>query len=195
MKKYIIGIDEAGRGPLAGPVAVGAVIMPAGLKPLSKKIRSKLKDSKKLTSKAREEWYEYLKKHPKIKQIVVMISPQTIDRINITEAVNLAAGRALKKLAANGQNVIAKAGIYLDAGIKIKLNSETLVRGDEKINAIKLASIAAKVERDRYMLRLHLKFPEYGFDKHKGYGTKKHFEALKKLGPCPIHRLTFIKKH
>ena|SRR3989344_1774149 len=208
---YIIGIDEAGRGPLAGPVAVGVVLIPKNFRPKNKKTKLPLRDSKKLPEHARKAWFEYLKTHPKILCKVTMVHPKTIDRINITEAVNLAATRALRitlqpgRASPRGKQVqeITKQGckIYLDAGIKINPNEaksyklKAMIRGDEKINAIKLASIAAKVTRDRYMKRKHKEYPMYGFNIHKGYGTKDHIKAIKKNGPSALHRLTFIKKY
>ncbi|MEK7479048.1 MAG: ribonuclease HII [Patescibacteria group bacterium] len=200
---YIIGIDEAGRGPLAGPVGVGVVLIPKGLRLKNPHTKFPLRDSKKLPAHAREGWFRYLKKHPNIFYKVAMVHPKTIDRINITEAVNLAATRALEKVYKLISYKLIRT-IYIDAGIKIpeknlqtyKLrNLKTLIRGDEKINAIKLASIAAKVTRDRYMTKKHKEYPQYEFHLHKGYGTKVHREAVKKFGPCPLHRLTFIRKY
>lgn len=208
MTQYIIGIDEAGRGPLAGPVAVGVVCIPKNFRPKTRLTKITLKDSKQLPKNAREAWFKYIKKHPKILYAVSMVHPRTIDRINITEATNLAATRALKKLVESclpcrqaGKLKVKSCRIYLDAGIKIKANEaksyklKALVRGDEKINAIKLASIAAKVTRDRYITRKHKEYPMYNLDIHKGYGTKIHLKAIKTHGPCPLHRLTFIKKY
>ena len=197
--KYIIGIDEAGRGPLAGPVAVGVVLIPKNLRLKNPKTKLPLRDSKKLPAHAREAWFEYLKAHPKVIYAVCMAYPKTIDRINISKAVNLAATRALCKLIENDKLRIENCEIYLDAGIHPVIRNtiyevRSIVRGDEKINAIKLASIAAKVTRDRYMVKKYKEFPNYGLDIHKGYGTKTHLEAIKKFGPCPLHRLTFIKK-
>ncbi len=201
--RYIVGIDEAGRGPLAGPVAVGVVLIPKTIRLRNPKTKLPLRDSKKLPEEAREAWFEYIQKHPKIFYKVVMVRPKTIDGMNITEAVNLAATRALGKLIADNA-MTSNSRIYLDAGIKINktilvaggytLVAKSLVRGDEKINAVKLASIAAKVTRDTYMKRKHKEYPEYKFHIHKGYGTKTHIQAIKKFGPCVLHRLTFIKK-
>ena len=203
MSPYIIGIDEAGRGPLAGPVAVGVVCIPKNFYPKNRHTKLPLRDSKKLPEHAREAWFEYLKQHPKIIWAVAMVHPKTIDKINISNAVNLAANRALKKLVESYKLKGKSCKIYLDAGIKINseklstfnLHLTTLIRGDEKINAIKLASIAAKVTRDRYIVKKHKKYPAYRLDIHKGYGTKVHREALKTHEPCPLHRLTFIKKY
>lgn len=198
---YVIGIDEVGRGALAGPVAVAAVLMP-------KKLRFKnLKDSKKLTPKKREEWFEHVRRNDRIFYAISMVSPRVIERINISEAANLAATRAFNSLIikmeekiTNNKEQIVRA--YLDGGLYITLNKrsltkcykvKTLIRGDEKINAVKLASIVAKVSRDRLMVRNHKKYPEYGFERHKGYGTKAHFSALRANNICRIHRKSFLK--
>lgn len=190
--KYIIGIDEVGRGALAGPVTVAALALPSNSK-------LKTKDSKKLSPKQREIWFKYIKKHPKIFYAVVSASPKIIDKINISQAANLAATRALEKLISYSQFSISKCKIVLDGGlylrvdprIYLRLSASTIIKGDEKIPAIALASIVAKVTRDRLMTRLHKKFPIYNFQKHKGYGTKAHFRALKKHGPSSIHRRSF----
>lgn len=202
---YIIGIDEAGRGPLAGPVAVGAVCIPKNFRQKNRIAHLPLRDSKKLPESARKAWFKYLTNHPKIACAVSLVSPQTIDKINIAEAVNLAASRALQKLISRRPEIATKGKIYMDAGIKINekilaannysLILKSLIRGDEKINAIKLASVAAKVTRDGIMDKINRKFPDYAFSRHKGYGTKIHLEAIKLYGPSPIHRLTFIGKY
>jgi len=195
-RKFIIGIDEVGRGALAGPVVVAAVIIPQALRIRSKKL-GRLKDSKRLTSRRREIWFDYLSEHPRIFYAVARTAPGVIDRVNVTEAANIAATRAFKKLLANHREATNKLKVFLDGGLYLRINSntptiKTIVRGDEKINAIKLASIIAKVTRDNYMKRLHKKHPVYSFYKHKGYGTKRHKRAIKKHGPSPTHRLTFL---
>lgn len=196
--KYIIGIDEVGRGPLAGPVTVAAVSVPRGS---SFKIHDlRLRDSKKLSARQREIWFDYIKKNKKIFYAIANVSPKIIDKINISQAANLAATRALKKLLMKQKLPRNKIKIFLDGGLKIKeplstfYNPRTIIKGDEKIPAIAMASIVAKVTRDKKMARLHKKYPRYGFDKHKGYGTKKHIKALKKHGLSDIHRQTFSKK-
>lgn len=199
-EKYVIGIDEAGRGPLAGPVAVGVVLIPKNFRPKTRLTKISLKDSKQLPESAREAWFKYIKIHPKITHTVAMVHPKTIDRINIARAVDLAATRALKKVYKLVSYKFTNS-IYLDAGIKIKASEaksyklKTLIRGDERITAIKLASIAAKVRRDAYMVKKHKLYPEYNFRAHKGYGTKAHLQAIKKHGLSPLHRLTFVKKY
>ncbi len=211
MKKYIIGIDEVGRGALAGRVVVAAALMPANLK-IKKlnKLNLPFRDSKKLSPRQRELWLEQIKNNSVIKIALAGVTAPIIDRINIAAAANRAAGRAFKKLMFEHRP--ANCQVFLDGGLyifneenlrkKIRLisvraaawQSQTVIKGDEKISAVKLASIVAKVGRDRQMVRLHKKYPEYGFDIHKGYGTKKHFAAIRRHGPSEIHRLTFLKK-
>jgi len=191
-KKYVIGIDEVGRGPLAGPVTIAAAAMPGGLR-----VPGKLKDSKQLPHKQRESWERYIKNHSKIIYATASVYPKTIDRINIAKAANLAATRALKRLLSRHKIVMNKVNILLDGGLYLNIEApaRTIVRGDQKYSCIKLASIIAKVKRDRIMRRRHDDYPKYGFHEHKGYGTKIHTKALKRYGPCPIHRLTFIKNY
>jgi ribonuclease HII len=188
--RWIIGIDEAGRGPLAGPVSAAAVLIPKSIR-LTKE---KLRDSKLLSKKQREEWFEYIRTHPQILYTVSRVYPATIDKMNIARATDLAATRAIQKLLEKANKKAKATTIYLDAGIKIPHpNTKTLIRGDERIKAIKLASIVAKVTRDRYIERKHKEYPDYDLKNHKGYGTKTHTNAIKKHGPCPIHRLTFLQ--
>jgi len=196
--KYIIGIDEVGRGALAGPVVVAALAAPVNLKFKISNLKLKLKDSKRLSPKQREIWFERIKKHSMF-YAIANVSPKIIDKINISKAANLAATSALKALIKNYKLRIKNCRVYLDGGLFLNskfciLNSTTVVKGDEKISAISLASIVAKVSRDRQMVKLHKKYPKYGFDKHKGYGTKRHFKAIKKHGWSKIHRLTFLRK-
>jgi len=202
--KYTIGIDEVGRGPLAGPIVVAAVLIPRELRIIDNEL-GKLRDSKKLSPKQRKKWFEYIKNHPKIHYATARITPKVIDRINITNAANLAATRALARLLATRDKrqiyrVLLDGGLYLNKNtlmaIGYALNPKTTIKGDEKYNCIKFASIVAKVTRDKYMSGIsHKKYPKYGFDVHKGYGTKMHISALKKYGHSPLHRLTFIKKY
>lgn len=204
-KKYIIGIDEVGRGPLAGPVTVAAVALPHNWKMRNGKWKMgfrkllPLRDSKKLSPKKREEWFKYIKNHPKIHYAVASVSNKKIDKINVSNAANLAATKAFSKLIAQlPKSQIPQTKIFLDGGLYLKpltfnLKPKTLIRGDEKIPAISLASIIAKVTRDKYMKKIHKKHPAYNFDKHKGYGTKKHIKTIKKNGMSPIHRHTFLK--
>jgi ribonuclease HII len=200
-KKYIIGLDEVGRGALAGPVVVAAAMIKAG-RGVGRNQLGKLKDSKKLSPKKREAWFAYFKGHPKISFAVARVYPRGIERLNISQAANLAAERAYKRLIANGTWPTGKCRIYLDGGLflggknKQPKNAKTIVKGDEKITAVKIASIIAKVHRDRFMVRLAKKYPAYGFSIHKGYGTKMHLRALEVHGPRKVHRLTFLgRKH
>jgi len=181
--KYIAGVDEAGRGPLAGPVYAAAVILPDGAE------LSGINDSKKLTPKKREELFE------KITQIAVSyaifsVDEKEIDEINILNATHKAMNGAVDSL-------IQKPDYVIIDGNSIKgmeIAHETVVKGDAKSISIAAASILAKVARDRYIDKMGEVYPEYGFEKHKGYGTKEHTDAILKYGVCPIHRKTFLKK-
>ncbi|MDE2019016.1 MAG: ribonuclease HII [Patescibacteria group bacterium] len=197
-QKFIIGIDEVGRGALAGPVVVAAAAVAANFKTQGTRHKlGMLRDSKKLTQKQREAWFAYLKGHPGIGFAVARIYPRGIERLNISSAANLAAKRACKRLISVLRPPSSVARIYLDGGLFLGSkqsqppNAATLVKGDEKITAIKIASIIAKVHRDRLMCRLAKKYAAYGFDIHKGYGTKNHYAALKKFGISAVHRKTF----
>lgn len=198
--KYFIGIDEVGRGALAGPVLVCAVLISKNLK-INNKNLGKLKDSKKLLPQKRNLWFNYFLNHKKIKFSFAYIYPKQIDKLNIFNATNLAAFRALNKLLQKEKVNLKNTKIFLDGGLYLKsinfqknnfFNVKTIKRGDEKINAIKIASILAKVRRDNLMIKLSKKYNNYFFEKHKGYGTKIHLTAIKKYGPSKIHRLTFI---
>ena len=217
MKKHsnIIGIDEVGRGPLAGPVTAAAIMPPRNFQSLisnfQKKYKIKLKDSKKLSSKQREKWFKWVRIR-KIPYAISSVSPKIIDKINISQAANLAATRAFKKVyklisykfkSSKNINVFLDGGLHLNIKnnnlktyklIRRPANLQTIIRGDEKIPAITLASIVAKVHRDKYMKKMHKKYPKYFFDKHKGYGTKLHYKMIKKYGVSSIHRKSFLKK-
>lgn len=202
----MIGIDEVGRGPLAGPVTVGAVIMPLYFTRIISRSSFVLKDSKKLTPKQREEWFKWIRAEEKKKKVfwaVASVSPRTIDTINISRSANRAAGIALKKLKLKSGftgkyvNLFLDGGLFVDKKVLESLSipykkAKTVIKGDERIPVVSLASIVAKVKRDAYMNRLHIRHPEYGFEKHKGYGTKEHGEAVRKHGPSHAHRLTFL---
>lgn len=189
---HIIGIDEAGRGPLAGPVAIGAVSISPNFE---KKFFKGIKDSKQLLLEERELWFalaEEAKKRGELDFKVAFVSEKVIDRHGIAYAIRLGIKRALKALNASTIN----SQVFLDGGIKAPIefmHQKTVIKGDEKIPVISLASICAKVLRDRRMVRLAKKFPQYSFEVHKGYGTKTHREALKKHGPAEVHRKTFLK--
>ena len=197
----IIGVDEVGRGSLAGPVCVAAVAVPKNLEFRIKNL-GKLRDSKKLTPKKREAWFEYFKQHPCANYAVARVYPRQIEKRNISGAANLAALRAYTRLMANGKWRIANCKVFLDGGLYLGsrtrnaergtiTNAKTVVRGDEKIKAVAIASIIAKVTRDRQMVRLAKKYPGYGLEVHKGYGTKKHLAAIKRYGVSEVHRSTF----
>ena len=188
--KWIIGIDEAGRGPLAGPVVVAGIKINSKCKIQNAKLLKNIKDSKKLSAKQREEWFRILTTHPKIEWAVAKVSPKIIDRINIARSTNLGVARVYQKLSP-GEMCFA----MLDGSLYLSKNTphETIVKGDEKIPVIAAASIIAKVTRDRIMCRLHKKYPQYRFDVHKGYGTKMHMEFIHKFGRSDIHRKSFAK--
>jgi ribonuclease HII len=198
--RWTIGIDEVGRGALAGPVVVVAVMIEGGgwkRKGDIKKLGT-LKDSKKLSAKQREAWCEYFASHPKITFAIARVYPREIEKRNISQAANLAAKRALARLVKNRDTKI-----FLDGGLYLGNrkhqaakfpNAKTIIKADETIPAVSIASIIAKVHRDRFMAKLGKKYPQYGFATHKGYGTKIHREAITKIGSCDVHRLTFLTK-
>jgi len=206
--KRVAGLDEAGRGPLAGPVVAAVVMIKMSKLNLKSKILNLksnfkgIKDSKKLTPKKREEFYKLIVKSPFWEWGVGRVSEKVIDKINILEATKLAMVKAVKKLKRKPDFLILDGNFTLPAkalakaGINKSITQKSIVKADEKVFSCALASILAKVWRDRIMQRYHRKFPGYGFDKHKGYGTKQHFKMLKKYGPSLIHRLTFtpVKK-
>ncbi|MDD5750287.1 MAG: ribonuclease HII [Candidatus Pacebacteria bacterium] len=194
--KIVFGIDEVGRGPLAGAVFACAITAPAGLKIRNESLKIKIQnsefsDSKKLNQRQREEIYEALKKNPSVKWGIGRISEKVIDEVNILQATKLAmikAVRGLEKKIARPADLLLIDGNF---SIDVAREQQSIIRGDEKMFLIALASIVAKVERDRFMLNAHKKYPQYGFDRHKGYGTRLHIEMIKRLGPCPLHRQTF----
>ena len=179
----ICGVDEAGRGPLAGPVCAAAVILPEHLQIPG------LTDSKKLTDKKRRELFPIIQEQA-IAYGIGLASEQEIDEINILQATFLAMGRALEQLSVRPALALIDGNRETDFGLPVK----TVVKGDSLSANIAAASILAKVTRDNLMLELAQQYPEYGFDIHKGYGTKAHYEALRTYGPCPIHRRSFLKK-
>lgn len=195
--KFVVGLDEVGRGSLAGPVVVAAVCLPKNLAIKNSKLGT-LRDSKKLSPQKREAWFSFLKNYPKVSFSIARVYPSKIDQINITNAANLAAYRAYLRLAKQSKlkpkntQVFLDGGLYLKAGKK-SIPGKTTIKGDEKIPAIMMASIVAKVVRDKQMRVLSKTHPDYGLEIHKGYGTRVHLAALKKNGPSLIHRLTFLK--
>ncbi len=196
--RIVAGVDEAGRGPLAGPVFAGAVAVILNLKSQNSRLRPKTKnllrvmrDSKKLAPRQREEIYEELISNPFVVWGVGRVGPRMIEKINILEASKLAMARAVKNLERKlGEEVEF---LLLDGNFKIslKISQLPIIRGDQKIFSIAAASIIAKVRRDRLMLKYHRQYPDYGWDINKGYPTKVHLEAIRKIGPCEMHRKTF----
>lgn len=178
----IAGMDEVGRGPLAGPVCVSVVIMPLD------DLIDGIDDSKKLSEKKRLLLAEKIKEKA-LAYSIAMIDEQTIDKINILEATKLCMVNALNGLSKKPDIVLVDAISKLATDIPVR----GIVKGDSLSYSIGAASILAKVTRDEYMKKLAEEYPEYGFEKHKGYGTSEHIEVLKKIGPCIYHRLSFLK--
>jgi ribonuclease HII len=230
--KYKIGIDEVGRGPIAGPVAVCAFLLKSNVSiedifspfPTWEKL-PKLKDSKKLSKKQREAWFEFLKQQKaegSCDYTVSFVSSENIDKFGIAKCIQKALNESLAKVTSqyskvasqnlpnfngftlkgydvdknSGDSVsLASFNIFLDGGLKAPIeyvNQETIIRGDELHPVISMASIMAKVTRDSVMDKYGKEYPEYGFERHSGYGTKAHYEAIKKHGQTPIHRKSFI---
>ena len=224
--KYIIGIDEVGRGPIAGPVAVCAFLAKDNYIPISPidiKL-PKLKDSKKLSKKQREIWFNFLKKQKEegfCNYVVSFVSSENIDKFGINKCIQKALNESLEKvisqkinfadssdtLAENSLSInvdsysllkkefILSLHIFLDGGLHAEaeyINQETIIKGDELHPIISMASIMAKVSRDRIMTNYAKEYPEYGFENHSGYGTKAHYDAVKKHGQTLIHRKSYI---
>lgn len=194
--RYVVGIDEAGRGPLAGPVAVGVVscVYPERNRGMLKRFLSGIKDSKKLSPYDRELWFALAleaRKEGLLDFAVSLVSEKVIDRKGISYAVRLGIKRSLATL-----RVPNDSQVFLDGGIKAPkefIHQLTIIKGDEKVPVVSLASIVAKVVRDKRMVRLSKKFPEFSFDRHKGYGTNLHRRAIEKYGSTVIHRQSFLK--
>ena len=181
--KLVCGVDEAGRGPLAGPVCAAAVILPPEL------VIPGLNDSKKLTDKKRRELYDVITAEA-VSYGIAFASEKEIDEINILQATFLAMARAMEKLTPQPELALIDGNRARDFGLPVR----TIVKGDSLSASIAAASILAKVTRDRLMEQYDEAYPQYGFVVHKGYGTKRHYEALREFGPSPIHRMTFLKK-
>lgn len=181
--KYIAGIDEAGRGPLAGPVVVGIAIM----KPDS--FIEGINDSKKISEKKRELLYEQITEEA-VDWAVGIVDQKEIDEINILNATKKALTMAITNLTIKPDRILVDALEHIDT---CKIPYTSIIKGDAKVYSISAASIIAKVTRDRIMKEYDEIYPEYGFAGHKGYGTAKHMQAIKEYGPCPLHRRTFIK--
>lgn len=190
---YIIGIDEVGRGPIAGPIALGAFVF---LNKSASKLFKGVKESKQLSEIQREKWFAKIveaKKCGHIDYCVQFENEKVIDKKGLSWAIRSALDKSLKGLKLKPEEVT----VLLDGGLKAPkeyLNQKTIIKGDEKEMVIALASICAKVLRDRKMIKLGKRYPEYGFEVHKGYGTKKHYEAIKKHGLLKEHRRSFVKK-
>lgn len=182
-KGVICGVDEAGRGPLAGPVCAAAVILPEGLEIPG------LNDSKKLTDKRRRELYPIIKEQA-VAYGIAFASEQEIDELNILQATFLAMKRAIEQLEGKADFALIDGNRETDFGVPCM----TVVKGDSRSANIAAASVLAKVTRDSYMEEMAEKYPEYGFEVHKGYGTKRHYQALTEHGMSEIHRRTFLKK-
>ena len=181
--RLICGVDEAGRGPLAGPVYAAAVILPRGL------VLEGLDDSKKLTEKKREALFDPIREQA-IAYGIASASVEEIETRNILNATFLATNRAIEKLSP----VAALALIDGNRNTGITFPSRCVVKGDAKCADIAAASVLAKVSRDRFMLEMARQYPQYRFEQHKGYGTKLHYDMLREYGPSPIHRMSFLKK-
>ena len=179
----ICGVDEAGRGPLAGPVCAAAVILPKHLQIPG------LTDSKKLSDKKRRELFPIIQQQA-IAYGIGLASEAEIDEINILQATFLAMRRALDQLSIRPEIALIDGNRETDFGLPVR----TVVKGDSLSANIAAASVLAKVTRDNILVELASQYPEYGFEIHKGYGTKAHYEALRTYGPCPIHRKSFLKK-
>lgn len=193
--QYLIGVDEVGRGPIAGPVAVGAVLVKIkDIDPLGE-LCNDFKDSKKLSEKKREEWLGRINKYAKdnlLRYTVSLVDGEYIDRHGIVPAITHAAANCLSHFDVNP----AECRVLLDRGIHVPpeyTTSESITKGDETELVIALASIVAKVTRDKEMIAYGEQFPEYGLSQHKGYGTQAHYEAIKKHGKLAIHRRSFLK--
>ena len=182
--ELVCGVDEAGRGPLAGPVCAAAVILPRDLE------IEGLNDSKKLSDKRRRALYEVITEQA-LAYGIAMVDEKVIDEINILQATFLAMRQAVEQLSEKPALALVDGNREPDFG---EIPVKTIVKGDSLSANIAAASVLAKVTRDNWMMEAAEKYPGYGFEIHKGYGTKAHYAALEKLGPCPIHRRSFLKK-
>ena len=186
--KRVAGVDEAGRGPLAGPVVAAAVILPSawmenGLPPEL----TGLNDSKQLTPSRRETFFNALLAHPKIEHGIAIVEAELIDELNIAVATARAMATAISRLRPPPEHVLVD-GLHVAS---LKWPQTAIIKGDARSYSIAAASVLAKVTRDRLMMDYHKQWPQYGFDQHKGYGTARHLSALAEHGPCPIHRRSF----
>jgi ribonuclease HII len=187
-KQSIAGVDEAGRGPLAGPVVVSAVVFPVSMiKDGLPDELSGLNDSKALTEKRRNNFFKYLVAEAEIAKAIVGVEPSEIDEINILQATHVGMRRSLEQLGVEVNHALVD-GLFVKS---IPVEQTAIVKGDSRSYTIAAASVLAKVTRDRLMIDYDREFPGYGFAQHKGYPTRAHLEALRELGPCPIHRRSF----
>ena len=180
---FLAGVDEAGRGPLAGPVVAAAVILPDDV------IIDGINDSKKLSEKKREMLYDEICQKA-VAYSIASVDEKEIDKINILQATFEAMRECVAGLLVTPSYVLVDG----NRSPQIDIDHETVVKGDAKSMSVAAASILAKVTRDRYMKKMAEKYPGYGFEKHKGYGTKAHYDAISELGICPIHRKSFLRK-
>ncbi len=180
----VCGVDEAGRGPLAGPVCAAAVILPMGCE------LPGLNDSKKLTEKQRERLFPLIQEQA-VAYGIAFASVEEIESLNILSAALLAMNRAIEQLTPAPDMALIDGNTTRD----IKIPAQSVVGGDGKCACIAAASVLAKVSRDRLMTELAMQYPQYGFEKHKGYGTRAHYAALDEYGPCPAHRMSFLRKY
>lgn len=193
----MIGVDEAGRGPLAGSITAAVAAIDSSFKIRVSRLLQGIKDSKKLSFRQREKWIRRLKTEPRLVTTHASIGPRTIDRIGITRAAKLAVGRCLKKIEKKCFKQAPSYKILLDGSLyapRTYQNQATIIKGDEKIPLIAAASIVAKVARDQKMVRLSKKYPQYRFDIHKGYGTSLHRRLIKKHGLSRVHRRSFCTR-
>lgn len=192
-EKFLIGVDEAGRGPLAGPVAVGAAMVRPGF---DWSQIGGVRDSKKMTPAARMRFFRQMRRLQNdglLRYSVAFAPPAVIDAEGIAAAVRNAVALVLRRIEAEPEQCSVFLDGLLSAPPQFK-RQHTIIGGDDALPLISLAAIAAKVARDRLMVRLSRQYPGYGFERHKGYGTKSHIEALRKLGPCKLHRRTYCSR-
>lgn len=189
--RWLLGIDEAGRGPLAGPLAVAGVLIPADF--AARAFFRGIRDSKQLTEKKREGWYTKITAEAELKWAVVLIAPEVIDEINIASAAREGAYKVYKKLSKTREEIMH---VLLDGSLYLprQVSQETIIKGDEKVPLIAAASIIAKVTRDRIMRKIHKKYPHYLFHRHKGYATLLHRQNIVQYGLSPAHRVSFCRK-
>ena len=192
--RYVVGVDEAGRGPLAGPLAVGAVLAPAEYTVTHEFFKNGIRDSKKLAGQKREALLTWIRRHNQLRYVVSMVGPRVVDREGITNATKTAIARALRRIVPKDATEVL---VLLDGGLRapeMYTSQATIIKGDEKEPLIALASVVAKVTRDEKMRALSYQYPQYGFDGHKGYGTIEHYKAIKQFGLCDSHRRSFLTR-